>query len=205
MLAYALYAATSRTWVTYDGQQINFDRLAERVMREPLARGVCAGNHRLHTLVMLLRVDEQETILSAEARGQIIAHLQDATRRLIDHQHRDGYWNRKWPDGPATDVRTDTADGAPIAHRILATGHALEWWALAPPEVQPPREAVVRAGQWLVRTIEDLDEKKTSDYYTFLTHAGRALALWRGGFPAELFVQQPSNRQRSGSDDSAKL
>ena len=36
------------------------------------------------------------------------------------------------------------------------------------------------AGQWLVRTIDELSEEDVVEYYTFLTHAGRSLALWRG-------------------------
>jgi hypothetical protein len=56
---------------------------------------------------------------------------------------------------------------------------------MAPEQVHPPRETVVRAAQWLVRTIEGMDAKQIEDNYTFLTHAVRALALWRGCFPAE--------------------
>ena len=34
--------------------------------------------------------------------------------------------------------------------------------------------------------LEGLSEKKLESSYVFLTHAGRALALWRGKFPAEI-------------------
>lgn len=188
-LAYTLYLPPTTRWYTSDGQEITFDRLAKRLMREPLGHGVCAGNHRLHALVMMLRVDEQTKILSDPMRQRIIAHLQEATRRLVEHQHRDGYWDTDWPDEPAADERVDAQGADRLSKRILATGHALEWWALAPPETLPPRETLVRAGQWLARTIEELDDQQTRDYYTFLTHAGRALALWRGDFPAALYAR----------------
>lgn len=188
-LAYELYLPPARRWFTYDGQEITFDLLAERIMREPLSNGVCAGHHRLHALTMLLRVDEQEPVLSDQSRRRIVAHLQDATRRLIAHQHAQGYWDGDWPEVPASDERNDPTGADRLPHRILSTGHALEWWALAPPEVQPPRETVVRAGQWLVRTIDELDEQEVRNSYTFLTHAGRALALWRGDFPAALLAR----------------
>jgi hypothetical protein len=186
-LAYTLYLPPTTRWYTSDGQEITFDRLAKRLMREPLSRGVCAGNHRLHALAVMLRVDEQTKILSDQMRRRIIAHLQEATRRLVDHQHRDGYWDTDWADKPADDERVDDEGVDRLSKRILATGHALEWWALAPAETLPPRETLVRAGQWLARTIEELDDQQVRDYYTFLTHAGRALALWRGDFPAALY------------------
>ncbi|MEQ8789777.1 MAG: hypothetical protein RIC55_26015 [Pirellulaceae bacterium] len=199
-LAYTLYLPPTTRWYTTDGQEITFDRLAERLMREPLSRGVCAGNHRLHALVMMLRVDQQQRILSDDARRRIVAHLQDATRRLVENQHRDGYWDVDWPTQPAGDERVNAQGADQLSKRILATGHALEWWALAPAETHPPRETLVRAGQWLVRTINELDDKQVGDYYTFLTHAGRALALWRGDFPAALHQRLHGSKSPPASD-----
>lgn len=182
-LAYALYLPPVRQWRSTEGQEITFDVLADRIMRQRLNQGVCLGNHRLHTLVMLLRVDDQVPILAESTRERIHEHLQDATRRLIASQHSTGYWIRSWPDGkPPTEAADETINTLP--NRILGTGHVLEWWALAPQDVHPPREVMIRASQWLARTIEELDDEKVTEYYTFLTHAGRALALWRGDFPA---------------------
>lgn len=189
-LAFALYLQPTKSWKSSEGQEITYDRLAERIMRQRLNQGVCMGNHRLHTLVMLLRVDEQTPILSDTGRQRILDHLRDVTRRFVASQHLDGYWTRDWPSAspPSSDMEhPDTAR----QNRILATGHVLEWWALAPQEVHPPRETLVRGGQWLSKTIEELDEDKIQDYYTFLTHAGRALALWRGHFPHELAHRLP--------------
>jgi hypothetical protein len=158
-------------------------------MRQRLANGVCFGNHRLHTLVMMLRVDEeQQTLLSDEARAEVIAHLRNATDRLISTQHEDGYWDGRWPgeewDGPQpADLEWPLG---PTADRLLATGHALEWWALAPPELLPPDAVLWRAGQWLCASIAELSDSQLSSYYPFLTHAGRALSLWRGQFPHEV-------------------
>jgi hypothetical protein len=196
-LAYALYLPPEPRFYTRDGQEITFDRLAERLMREPLGRGVCAGHHRLHSLVMLLRVDEQEMILSPDVRERVIGHLRHATALLVQHQHSQGYWETNWPAQPAGDERADKQGRDLLSGRILATGHALEWWALAPREVHPPRETLVRAGQWLVRIVDELDEKQIGDNYTFLSHAGRALALWRGRLPAELLTQDAEAQRRA--------
>jgi hypothetical protein len=203
-LAYALYVIPVENWYSKEGQRITFDRLADRIMRQKLNQGVCMGNHRLHALVMMLRVDEQTPILSAEGRARIIDHLTDATGRYVRSQHPDGFWLRTWPSGEPPEL--GTADDTP-AYRIMATGHVLEWWALAPEEVLPPRETIVRAGQWLCRTIENMDDIEIKEGYTYLTHAGRALALWRGHFPAYFLhkfnmdgeeLQHRDGQQRSG-------
>lgn len=183
-LAFTLYLAPRKEWTTAEGQRITLDRLADRIMRQPYHRGVCLGNHRLHTLVMMLRVDEQMQILEPSTRSRVVLYLQDAVARLMRTQHADGYWDERWSDEPQ-DPSAPTSKRDPQATRILATGHALEWLALAPQELHPPRENLIRAGQWLARTVAGLDRPTVKKSYTFLTHAGRALALWRGKFPAD--------------------
>jgi hypothetical protein len=203
-LAFLHYCAGTPRWFSTEGQEITWDRLAERLMRQRLAQGVCYGNHRLHTLTMMLRVDaEQHRLLSDEMRARVVAHLQDATARLVTTQHAEGWWDGRWPGEEADGPQPESVEGpfGPEADRLLATGHALEWWALAPPEVQPPRETVVKAAQWVCRRIPELSPGQLKAYYPFLTHAGRALALWRGEFPHQVDLSQPvevtENRRQS--------
>ncbi|MCH8923060.1 MAG: hypothetical protein IIA67_07930 [Planctomycetes bacterium] len=183
-LAFALYLPHAQGWQSSEDQQITFDRLARRLMRERLPRGVCFGNHRMFTLVVLLNVDDEYNILGKQTRDQVEKFLLDATARLVKNQHPDGYWNGDWATGPSS--KSDDRKRDSLANRVLATGHALEWWAIAPQRFHPPRESLVRAGQWLCQTIEEMDETAVRKSYTFLTHAGRALALWRGKMPAEV-------------------
>ncbi len=187
-LAYALYLSPVRNWISSEGQEITFDRLAERIMRQRLIQGVCKGNHRLHALVMLLRVDDSHHILTAHVRVRVIEYLQDVTRRLVTTQHVEGYWDETWP---GLDADQGGSPGAVLddrlANRLLVTGHVMEWWSLAPPEIHPPQEVLIEAGQWLSTTIAGLTVGQVQANYTYLTHAGRALALWRGRFPAEVW------------------
>lgn len=178
-LAAALYAENGSSWYSVDGERVDFNRCAERLMRQQYQQGVCYGNHRLYTLVMLLRIDEQKPLLDDSTRVAIADHLREATRRLIASQSPEGYWDQNWPDAKsaARDEKLDT----PLSRRILATGHALEWWATAPAEFHPPREVLVRAGQWLAKEIDSMDHSAIEKNYTFLSHAGRALRLWRRG------------------------
>ncbi|MCA8999950.1 MAG: hypothetical protein KDA80_23340 [Planctomycetaceae bacterium] len=185
-LAYIHYLPKSRTWITSEGQRVSWDLLADRMMRQRLDQGVCFGFHRLHALVVLIRVDDEHSILSSDARTKILDHLKDATQRLVTTQHADGYWDGSWPgddwDGP---IRPKRGPLGLQADRLLATGHALEWWALAPSEVLPPTETLRNAGHWVVSEIGTLSDQQVNSYYPFLSHAGRALALWRGKFPHE--------------------
>ena len=196
-LVFALYVKPTNHWVSTEGQAISFDSIAERLMRLRYHKGVCFGNHRLHTLTVMLRVDEQERILSAEMRKEIITHLLNATKRLVKNQDPTGCWDQNWPyKKPDEKLAHKMQDS--LSRRILATGHALEWWAFAPPEVLPPRQVIVKAGQWMARTVTEMSDKDIQKGYTFLTHAGRALALWRGGFTADVW-RRLKNKTKSES------
>ena len=187
-LAFLHYLPHKKGWRTKEGQNITWDMIAARLMRQKLAQGSCYGNHRLHTLACILRVDESTQILSPESRVTILTHLKDATARLVKSQHADGYWTRSWPgeewDGNSD---TDTYLTDTRSERLLATGHALEWWAFAPDDALPPEQHIVSAAQWVVTTIDTMADSDISHSYTFLTHAGRALTLWRGAFPAQCY------------------
>lgn len=210
-LAYVLYLPPLRGWVTSEGQEITFDRLAERIMREDLTRGVCVANHRMHALVAILRVDDQMPIITDATRSRVLAYLAGVTSRFVATQHEEGYWDVDWAEPSAGEKSAERAvTGGLVGDRILATGHPMEWWALAPKEVLPPREVLIAAGKWLGDTILGLSDDEVRSYYTYLSHAGRALSLWRGRFPAQVDLtdsagQQalPAARPRSHRDESA--
>lgn len=194
-LTYALFLPPAHRWVTSEGQDMSFDRLAGRLMREAPSEGVCSGNHRLHALILFLRVDDQmaaagqERILSPAGRQRIVDYLRGITATYVRHQHADGFWNGKWPTAtPASSEPTD-ADDDRLSNRLIVTGHVLEWWSLAPAELQPPRPVKVAAGQWLVRTVDRLSDAQVDTNFTFLSHVGRALAQWRGVIPSEINLQ----------------
>jgi hypothetical protein len=204
-LALAFYAADAQPWVTQEGQEVDFNRLAKRLMRQLQPQGVCYGQHRVYTLVVLLRINEQiktqseaklDGLLDDETRVEVVDYLKSLTKALYENQSEDGSWDGNWADTsiPVRDPETNE-----LSRQILATGHALEWWAMAPKDLHPPRETIVRAGQWLAREIGSMDDRSVEKNYTFLTHAARALALWRGKFPAEHFERF---KQRRGSHDS---
>jgi hypothetical protein len=191
-LTFALYLPPANRWISTEGQEISFDRLADRIRREELPNGVCAANHRLYALVVFLRVDDQmraageAPILSPESRRGVLDYLAEVTAMLVRNQHPDGFWNRDWPTSTPPGSEPSDREGDSMSDRLIATGHALEWWAMAPEELHPPRPVVVAAAQWLVAAIDRMSDEEIDRYYTYLSHVGRALALWRGRFPAEV-------------------
>ncbi len=194
-LAAAFYVQDASPWFSVEGELIDFNHLAKRIMRQQQPQGVCYGQHRLYTLTMLLRIDDQlrqqaldnasqpmQGLVTVETRAEVLDYLMGMTKRLYHTQAVAGYWDGNWPD---TDQAIPDPGTDPLSRRILATGHVLEWWAMAPKELHPPRDTIVRASQWLANEIIVMDPQQIEKNYTFLTHAGRALALWRNTLPAE--------------------
>ena len=204
-LSYVLYLPPETTeWYTEEGQRVSFDLLAERLMREDVPRGSCSAHHRMHALVAFLRVHEQHPILSQSVRDEVVRYLQGISKRLVDMQHADGYWNGIWTGRLRPGRSADGLDS--LQNRILVTGHVLEWWALAPREVLPGgREPIRRAGNWLTKTLLDLDDQQISEYFSFLTHAGNALALWRGRRPADVHAEYlAAHQEEEAAEDEAE-
>jgi hypothetical protein len=154
-------------------------------MRQLPSQGVCQGHHRSHALVMMLNIDEQSPILTPECRQRIVAHLKRTVDQLVRVQHPEGYWDHRWADCQDGSC-CGSGEQTPLRKRLIGTGHTVEWMALAPPEVLPPRDVIIRAAQWLVRTVSEMDDDTVAQNYSFTTHAARALALWRGHYPHEL-------------------
>lgn len=175
-ISYARYLFPTERWRNQYGQPVDVDALVDELLEQPLPNGICGGTHRLEALVVLARIDESVGALSRRTRRKIIQHLGSVAAQLVEAQHFDGYWARSWSVG---EKPTSDTEGS-IYDRILLTGHHLEWLALAPPEVQPPREVIVRAGQWLVRAMLEADADVLQKHYGPFTHAVRALCLWRG-------------------------
>ena len=103
-MALALYARSGQNWYSADGQELNFDRIADRLMRQPQPQGVCYGQHRLYTLTIMLRVNDQmsqETdirLLTDEKVDSINEYLLSMTRRFYQSQSTKGFWDGNWFD-----------------------------------------------------------------------------------------------------------
>ncbi|MEX0717997.1 MAG: hypothetical protein WD066_15490 [Planctomycetaceae bacterium] len=180
-MAFGLWLPPVRDWRDRDGRTVSFDLIAQRLMRGHKRFGVCVGTHRVYSLMLLVRLDDAHGILTPAIRADALAHLAKVRDLLIESQYDEGYWHGNWSQGAAAkNAATDDED----YRRVIATGHHLEWLAIAPPELHPPRESLRRAARWLIDETLSVPEETLRERYTFYSHVGNALALWRGTHPA---------------------
>jgi hypothetical protein len=101
-------------------------------------------------------------------------------------QSSEGYWPGNWMDGADAEAKTDPKDKP--SKKVIATGHHLEWLSIAPPELHPPREQILKAADWIIKNTTELPQSTIDQNYTFYSHVGKALANWRQTTPAEFWA-----------------
>lgn len=189
-MAFGFWIAPQREWTTRSGRTISFDMLAERLMRGHNRLGVCSGTHRIYSLMVLIRLDDEYHILSAEIRNRSLDHLRSVRDLITVCQFEDGHWPSNWADG-ADALKAPIDD--PLYKKVIATGHHLEWLAIAPRELHPPREQILKAADWVIKTTAEQSLKEIGERYTFFSHVGNALALWRNTHPADFWMSWEAN------------
>lgn len=185
-LAFGLWIAPQKTWTNRHGRELSFDLLAERLMRGHKRFGVCSGTHRLYSLMVLVRLDDNHDILSDATRSQIMEHLKSVRDLIVTCQFPDGHWPSNWADG--ADALKKPIDDE-LFKKVIATGHHLEWLAIAPEELHPPREFILKAADWVIQTTTEQSESDIAGKYTFFSHVGNALALWRKTHPSDFWMK----------------
>lgn len=193
---YARYVFPTWSFKNRYGETIDAQHFVDRLTTEPIEHGVCNATHRLEALAVLLRIDDEQQQLSSGTRQQIINRLRDVSLRLYHSQTEAGYWHRDWVSGPKASEPADSSQ----YDRILATGHHLEWMALAPHEALPPRESIRRATQWLVQAILSEEESHIRAKYGPYSHAGRAMCLFRLKDPYRAWKDGDDKRKRRKED-----
>jgi hypothetical protein len=202
-LTFGLWLPDQTTWYTTDGREVTFDRLARRLIRGDKFTGVCLGTHRVFSMLVLLRLDDDHHILSTEVREEIRQNLLKIRQLIIDSQFEDGHWPSNWTDGKkAVEKPVD----APFYKTVIATGHHLEWQALAPEEFLIPREQLRKAARWVIDTTVARKPAEILEHYTFYSHVGGALSLWRSTRPTEFFQawedKHPPEPSETGTADA---
>lgn len=181
-MAFGLWLSPTREWIGNEGREFNFDMIARRLARGDCYRGVCAGTHRVYSLMVLVRLDDEFDILSDDGRAVAWEYLEYVRDRISDAQWEDGRWATDWPSGELS--RTNPLD-EPIYKQVIATGHQLEWLSIAPVELHPPAETISKAMQWIIDTTNAQTNETVDGHYTFYSHVGAALANWRSEHPAD--------------------
>ncbi|MDB4743610.1 hypothetical protein OAF98_03920 [Planctomicrobium sp.] len=180
-MAFGLWIAPTREWVGSGGREYSFDLIAERLLRGHKNLGVCSGTHRVYSLMLLLRLDEEFDVLTDAMHAKVYAHMENVRDLIIASQFPDGSWPGNWPDGKDA---VDNPIEEELYKKIISTGHQLEWLSIAPPALQPPEEQVRKAVDWIVEVTKSQTRAEIKQRFTFFSHVGVALANWRQVHPA---------------------
>jgi hypothetical protein len=147
--ALALYLPPDRTWTNREGRTFSLDELCDELLGRDASDSTCSGTHRLIALALLLRVGEEEQVLSPWTCQRIRDELGGVARHLEHGQAADGSWDLRWGDPPARRA----APGGDLNSRLLATGHHLEWLLLLPDDLGPGGSMCSRAAGYLRETL----------------------------------------------------
>jgi hypothetical protein len=196
-MCFALWLAPQeiREWHNGSGRRVTLDMLADRLMRQHKRVGVCLGLHRVYTLTLLLRLNESQggRLLQPATVSAVEQFLLEVRDLMVASQWPDGSWNGQWSEGAECSQKTDPQEK--LSKRVIATGHQLEWLAMAPERFHPPRETVERAVGWLLRNVEATPQSEIDQNYTFYSHVAKSLCLWRGTSPAEFWMSRVERQE----------
>lgn len=189
-MAFGLWISPQKGWTNREGRSVTFDLLVDRLVRGDQKFGVCAGTHRVYAIMLLVRLDDEYHILSEKARKKAWEHLEFVRDQITVSQFPDGYWASDWSAGKSSVEHPVEEE---LYKRVIATGHHLEWLAIAPKELHPPHEQIRKAARWIIDTTVRQSPDDILKSYTFFSHVGNALALWRGTHPHLFFEAWEAN------------
>lgn len=171
-LAYALYLPPQSTWTNKFGEVITFDDVCLSVCEQPMGSGCCFGTHAIYSLACVLAANEQHKILSDTATQAVRSKLTEAVNALRESQQEDGCWHPEWF---AAKRELGHAD---YGEMISATGHSLEWLAVAPQDIIDDPEMISRGCDGLLNLFLEAPSASLRDEYNYYTHAASALRMW---------------------------
>jgi hypothetical protein len=193
--AYAFYLTPQRAWTNRFGESFCFDDAAVRLLEQTRGAGPCYGTHVPYALICLYRVDAQTPILEPATRRRIVEYFREISAALVESQRPKGYWPKEWtpgvPAAPFESIEAMPAWRSESLHLLITTSHHLEWIALAPPELRPPRDSVSRAVAFMLDHLQRLAIQRKQHNYLPLSHAARGLCLMINKSPLEVLEEAP--------------
>jgi hypothetical protein len=200
-LAFGLWTPPVSKWVNGQGRVNSYDLLAERLMRGHQKQGVCSGTHRVYSLMVLVRLDAMHQILSPAVRQASLDHLAMVRDMISVSQFEDGHWPSNWAEGKEA-VEKPIADE--LFKQVIATGHHLEWLAIAPKDLHPDHAQILKASRWLIKTTAEQSQDDILQKYTFFSHVGNALSLWRKTRPSRFWAEWEAEHAEEGVAQQAE-
>lgn len=162
------YLDSDAEWVAEDGQRWSLPRLIEEEIRSPIRGAACGGTHRLMGLSYAVqkRQSRGEPMDGQYLRAQ--RYLTEYHKYAFSLQNSDGSFSTNWFAGREAKPDND--------RRIQTTGHILEWLAYSLPAEALDDPPMVRAVNYLSRTL--LSSPRHEWSVGPLGHAIHALALY---------------------------
>lgn len=182
-VALASYLPRQQCWVNRFGEKFAFDDVVEALTRRDFGDGSCYGAHALYALAYILRHDAEQTILSPQSCSAARSYLRAASARLEHNQYKTGHWGPDWPNLTGEMRNEILPPGLKLKNFLRATGHHLEWIAIAPLDCRPKQKCILRAARVTAFDILLADRAELIDSYAPATHAARALLLLTGEWP----------------------
>jgi hypothetical protein len=169
-LALALYLPPARGWQNLRGQRYSFDELAAELSRRFLADvNACDGTHILLALSVIVRVNEEEPVLSRAGLEKACIFLNNVATHLQDTQSATGSWRARGEDEATADQGGD----------LGVTSHHVEWLVLLPRDLftDAVLRSINKACLFLRREIEHITAEDVRSEYCPFSHAVRALVM----------------------------
>lgn len=180
-VAYSRWLPPNREWRDREGVRHTLDELCLAMAAKPIGEGACAGAHAPYALANLIRAHRAVPCLSGRAVAAAEGRLREVSGLLDRHRLPGGGWYSAWHRSAAPDPVGD-----PTFQFVVATGHHLEWIAMAPPELRPQADTIRAAASHLAEMIPTHTANTIHNGYTTFTHAARALALLEEVDPSEV-------------------
>lgn len=180
--ALARYLAPYQSWMNRFGERFSFDQIVTQLLQEEPGTTACYGVHTVYALACLFRISETFPILSGTSRDRIADRLRNVSANLNRKAIREGAWSSSWA---ASESRASSPQT--VSESILsATGHHLEWIALAPADLRPRKSAIEIAISSVFRYVNSgwlNNPEARSVSYADLSHLGRAISLLASNDP----------------------
>jgi hypothetical protein len=146
LMGLTAYRPSDYEWTASDGQRWDFTRLVEIETGHDLDRSACGGTHRLCGLTLAFNRRKQQGGEVVGAWRVAEEKIQKSIQRAREFQNSDGSFSSNYLERPGR--------SADLAENLGATGHVLEFIALAETDDGLRAEWIRRAVLYLCDVIE---------------------------------------------------
>jgi hypothetical protein len=166
-MAFAKYVPPKTSWTNESGEEINFSKITDALLKIDLNSQKCGGTHVLEALLLIEKADRKTPVLDAATRARLDAWLKTTLAQLVKSQHDDGSWSKGWCAG----LRDDSEPMSPFQMSFLVTGHLVEILNKLDPPLRPRQEIFLKAAHWISNSVNSGEIQPNGFWVCPFTHA----------------------------------